>query len=298
MTLYNLVFQGQIQDKASINKVKDNLARLFKADDSKIAQLFSGKAIVIKKNLDAAAAKKYLKILATAGARAKAVKIDSGPVDNEPAGAKDACQEQLQSSAGLSSGLTSLLNYNQHCESETESLTPATADLDAQAQDSELVLVPANTGVIPNLPRHATVEVPDIAHLSMSPAQSGSLEEYTEIVIPAIIPDTDHISLNAPNSGSLEEFTQPVAALDIPDISSIKLAEQDDARALSDASTKPSPVDIPDSDNLSLAEANEDGNEELAKKAAPLQLPDTSHLHLKALEQSVEGKAIFKIDQG
>ena len=76
MAHYNLIFQGKIIDGASLAEVKKNVAQLFKADAAKTAALFSGKPIVIKKNLDTESAKKYIAVLKKAGAVVKAVKLE------------------------------------------------------------------------------------------------------------------------------------------------------------------------------------------------------------------------------
>ena len=66
--LYEAAFSGQIHDDAKLDEVKANIARIFKADEVTMAQLFSGKRIVIKKNLTAEAADKYSIAFTKAGA--------------------------------------------------------------------------------------------------------------------------------------------------------------------------------------------------------------------------------------
>ena len=73
MLRYNLVFQGQIAKQASLDEVKKNLARLFKTDEEKIARLFSGKPVILKKQLDAVKTKHYLAALKQAGAIVQAI---------------------------------------------------------------------------------------------------------------------------------------------------------------------------------------------------------------------------------
>ena len=48
--LYNLEFAGQIIPGWDIDEVKANLARLLKANEEKILDLFSGQRFLIKKN--------------------------------------------------------------------------------------------------------------------------------------------------------------------------------------------------------------------------------------------------------
>ena len=66
--LFEVAFSGQISDGANLDDVKVRVGKMFKADDAKLAQLFSGKRIVIKKNIDQATATKYESALKSAGA--------------------------------------------------------------------------------------------------------------------------------------------------------------------------------------------------------------------------------------
>lgn len=96
MSLYEIAFSGQLVPGAQLESVKANLAKLFQADAQRIAALFSGRRIVIKNNLDAAAAEKYRATLERAGAlvevRSMAVAIEeielAPPPAAEPAPAR------------------------------------------------------------------------------------------------------------------------------------------------------------------------------------------------------------------
>jgi hypothetical protein len=66
--LYEVAFSGQISEGADLNDVKAKVAKMFNADDAKLALLFSGKRVVIKKNIDKATAAKYQSALNRAGA--------------------------------------------------------------------------------------------------------------------------------------------------------------------------------------------------------------------------------------
>lgn len=68
MSRYEIAFSGQLVEGAPLASVQANLARLFQADAQRIAQLFSGRRVVIKNNLDAAGAEKYRLTLERAGA--------------------------------------------------------------------------------------------------------------------------------------------------------------------------------------------------------------------------------------
>ena len=70
MSLYEIAFAGQVVPGAAVEQVKANLARLFQADEQRIALLFSGRRIVIKSGLDATGAEKYRSTMERAGALA------------------------------------------------------------------------------------------------------------------------------------------------------------------------------------------------------------------------------------
>lgn len=66
--LFEVAFSGQISAGADLAEVKARVGKMFNADETKLAQLFSGKRIVIKKNIDEATAAKYRTALNRAGA--------------------------------------------------------------------------------------------------------------------------------------------------------------------------------------------------------------------------------------
>lgn len=69
--LYEVAFSGQVSDAADMDNVKARVGKMFNADDAKIAQLFSGRRVVIKKNIDQATANKYQGAFTKAGAIAE-----------------------------------------------------------------------------------------------------------------------------------------------------------------------------------------------------------------------------------
>jgi hypothetical protein len=76
MARYEIAFSAQLVPGAQLALVKANLAKLFQADEQRLALLFSGRRIVIKSNLDAAGAEKYRSTLERAGAVAEVTCLD------------------------------------------------------------------------------------------------------------------------------------------------------------------------------------------------------------------------------
>ena len=65
---YNIVFEGKTVPGKEIDSVKKALMNILKADDQSIDRLFSGKRVLIRKNVEAATAKKFQKAFEDIGA--------------------------------------------------------------------------------------------------------------------------------------------------------------------------------------------------------------------------------------
>jgi hypothetical protein len=103
--LFEVAFSGQVSESASLDDVKARVAKMFNADDAKLAQLFSGKRIVIKKNIDRATATKYETALNRAGAQCEVAAMAGGAagqsaatpaVERPAAAAKPAAAVQVE----------------------------------------------------------------------------------------------------------------------------------------------------------------------------------------------------------
>ncbi|UVE17368.1 DUF805 domain-containing protein [Pseudomonas sp. LS44] len=68
---FKIVFDGELLPDMSLDTVKDNLARLFKSDRSRIEHLFEHRAVVLKRDLSADQVDKYLVALNRAGANVR-----------------------------------------------------------------------------------------------------------------------------------------------------------------------------------------------------------------------------------
>ena len=98
--LFEVAFSGQIHDGADLEQVKAKVGKMFKADDAKIATMFSGKRLLIKRNLDREAATKYRAAFKKAGAKCEiSLMSDGSPasgVDKPAAQAPAPAVETLQ----------------------------------------------------------------------------------------------------------------------------------------------------------------------------------------------------------
>ena len=67
---FEVIFSGEVLDGFDAAETRAKVGQLFKADEAKLARLFSGKPVVIKKGLDEATANKYVGAFKKAGAKA------------------------------------------------------------------------------------------------------------------------------------------------------------------------------------------------------------------------------------
>ena len=82
---YEVTFSGKIQEGAELDAVKASIGKMFKADEATIARLFSGKRIIIKKNLSAEAADKYSMAFTKAGAICELTLMSADTAPSTPA---------------------------------------------------------------------------------------------------------------------------------------------------------------------------------------------------------------------
>ena len=79
-TRYNIIFEGKTVPGKDLGSVQKALVALLKIDAGRVERLFSGKPVVIRKNVDAATAEKFRKAFEAAGAvcNLKSVEVPEG----------------------------------------------------------------------------------------------------------------------------------------------------------------------------------------------------------------------------
>ncbi|MBF7141386.1 MULTISPECIES: hypothetical protein [Pseudomonas] len=68
MALYEIAFRGECIPGVPVETVKASVGQLFRADAERVALLFSGRRLVLKGGLEAAAAERFRQAMAKAGA--------------------------------------------------------------------------------------------------------------------------------------------------------------------------------------------------------------------------------------
>ncbi|MCD4865578.1 hypothetical protein [Pseudomonas sp. PLB05] len=181
--LYEIAFQGELVAGADAQQTRQNLMRLFQADEQRIAVLFSGRRMIIKNRLDAATAERYRATLAQAGALVEVVPMAE---TIEPAAAPAESRGPTPAPAATAS----------RPSAERGSLSVAPRDavmaafVDIQAPDFGLAPVGADLQ-----DEAAPVASPrvDLSHLSLAPVGSNLGPAFEPL--PVAVPDTDHLTL-------------------------------------------------------------------------------------------------------
>jgi hypothetical protein len=97
--LFEVAFSGQISDGADADEVRARLAKMFSADEAKLAQLFSGRRVIVKKNIDQATAAKYKTALNRAGAECEVAAMGGETAPAKPASEAPAASAAAPASA-------------------------------------------------------------------------------------------------------------------------------------------------------------------------------------------------------
>ena len=177
MSLYEIVFAGELVPGAPLDQVKSNLAKLFQADAQRVEVLFSGRRLVLKNNLDAANAEKYRSTLARAGAlvtvNAMAVEVEEIEMAAPPPGAPGPSTPSATRRANVVPRDAYMAAF-----SEVDAPDFDVAAVGADLQDEpprapppaldleQFSLAPAGSDMGQSTPQ-AQVRVPDISHLKL-----------------------------------------------------------------------------------------------------------------------------------
>ncbi len=80
--LFEIAFSGQIVEGADLETVKQHIAKIFKADDKRLEQLFSGQRVLIKRQVDEITAAKYRGAFQKAGAMCEVRALTDNPAES------------------------------------------------------------------------------------------------------------------------------------------------------------------------------------------------------------------------
>jgi hypothetical protein len=156
---YDVLFRGDIVPGRRLDDVKARVQALFQVDEGRLAGLFSGRPVVIRRNLDGAEAERYRGVLADAGAV-----VELRPVSGSSEGAEAPTTVTPQAPTATGDW----------------SLTPVGADLLRSEERAR------------SAPRAV-----DLDHLSVAPPGAEVLRPEERREVSARTVDTSHLGLQA-----------------------------------------------------------------------------------------------------
>lgn len=202
-TLYEVIFQGKLAEGFSAADVRANVARLFKASPQQVEQMFSGRRVVIRNQLDQETAQKYQALLGKQGAICTIEPMaDAAPAPSPqpaPAAASPAPKPAASPTAPPSNNSAAV--PVERPASDTGRLNLAGKKADQILQNVQIDLAPVGALMSPQT-EQPPVAAPDISHLSLAPV-GATLVEHSERP-PAIVPDISHLSI-APTGARLSD---------------------------------------------------------------------------------------------
>ncbi len=228
---FDIYFSGEILEGNDPAQVRDAVGKIFRLSGDKLDALFTGKPRRIKKDLNVEQSGKFREVFRKVGALVHIVPAGQRPEPRPPRKA---------------------------APSSPWKLMPVGSDLNPLPRESAMkIRVAADAGenlsMAPVSPLPAQPEPPpadiDTSSLDVSPAKTGSLEEFVEQKPPAPIPDIS--ALNIAKDDKPIEPERPTEVEGLPDISHLR-AEPANTGSLEEFVQQKAPVPIPDIDKLSL----------------------------------------------
>ena len=227
---YDIYFRGEILEGFDADQVKRNIAQLFKAPPEKVAALFSGKVVALKKGLDKPAAAKFQQALKNAGAK---IYIKQAEENVLAAAAPQPAETPAAAPASTPAP-------------ETTQVTTAVPVTSLVSVDTSTIRMASMFDVDPAMDAKPAPPVPDVSHISVA-AVGVDVLEGIEHAAPPPAPDVSFISLADVGEDLIEESIE--IPLPAPDIGHISLAE---TGADLDTQPKAPPPPAPDTSHIQL----------------------------------------------
>jgi hypothetical protein len=269
--LYDIYFAGEILPGQDLAKVRENIGRLFKADEAILDRLFSGSPQRLKGNCNRDTALKYKKAMEQAGAKplVRAAQEAPGaqpaaPTPDQPPARKLTAAERIAQLAAAD---------DVQVQGNTQNAPVASAT--AAAASGEFDVAPPGSDVLkPEERQPAAVANINTDNIEIMAAGS-QLSETKSPAPPA--PDTAHLSM-----GDVGEDI-PVLKIEIeplsPDTSAIDLSPADSD--FSDCAPPPAAEPDLDLSELELAPSGVDMLDEDYRSGVSPEAPTTDHIKLE-----------------
>jgi hypothetical protein len=267
-SVYDIYFQGEALEGFDLTLVKQNMGKLFQANAQTLAALFSGKTVLLKKDLSKDDALKYQTLLKKAGAKIviKARRIDA-PATSTTTPTQPAPQQQVAAKPAAATGSVPARESSPG-PTPTAPLTPTVSP--STGSTPSWSLSPPGSELLKPEERHevapARVDTSALSVAALSPMPQVQKAEPPP-------PDTSSISIAAVGTTlGTGERDRLLAQAIVPDVNFDIAAVG--ARLADEIIEIPLPE--PDLSQLSLASVGSRLGQE--SKEPPPKAPDTSHL--------------------
>ena len=172
MSMYKLLYAGEVLDGQHPAVVRKRLATLLKLDDERMDVLFSGKAVVVKKSADDALKTRYVTAFEKAGARLRVHSLEAAGTDDVTPAASPAASSTEQAGTDDLQALpvgSDILSSN-----ERKDFVPAEIDTNHLKVQGAVFAVDEE---------EETVPAPNVDHLSLAEvgAQIGTPAEPAQV---------------------------------------------------------------------------------------------------------------------
>ena len=163
---FDLGFSGRLAPEADAAAARRHLMTVFKLDEAGVAQLFTGRAVIVRRDVDAGQAEQYRQVFAQAGAILDLIPIAAPPpADPDPPAAPPPADPDPPAAPP----------------------PPAVA-----AAESALALGPPTDQLEPPV---QAAPLPDTGGLDLVAGNGWSLADCAPAVAPIPIPDLSHLTL-------------------------------------------------------------------------------------------------------
>ena len=192
--LYEIAFSGQIVDGADLESVKQKIGKIFKADEERLAKMFSGQRVLIKRQADEITMVKYRGAFQKSGAICEVVdlsKVSSEPPAKPQAESTTPQLPNKESAAPLNDAAGYVSKYPESDEVPQALLTEPLGISAENIEDLATDIAPAGSQLISQL-EQVPEPVIDISGMDVAPVGSVLSTEKAEEPPP---PDTAGLTM-------------------------------------------------------------------------------------------------------
>lgn len=255
---YNIYYAGTVLEGHDVASVRQQLGRLFKADDITLDKLFSGQPQMIKRDCDKATALKYQEAMKQAGAKPLIRTADSPPPTGQSATQEtgDTATSTAEPTAAERIAAVASGSSTQQIEAPEFDLAPAGSDVLKPEERPTQQAVEVDTSMIDLAQAGERLSeepppspaAPDTSHLSMGEVGEDIPTLDTGEAPPP--PSTENIDLS-PEGSDFSDCAPEAAEAPELDLSNIELADEGADMMPEEYQKKETPA-APATDHLSL----------------------------------------------